>query len=62
MGHPQEAVHLTQSLLRFNTINPPGEEEACAQHIGRMLEAAGFKVVYHALGRGRASLVATIGG
>lgn len=62
MGHPAEAVRLTQSLLRFNTINPPGAEEPCARHIGALLEAAGYRVRYNGIGTGRANLVATIGG
>ncbi len=62
MGHPAEAVRLTQELLRFNTINPPGEEEACARHLGGLLEAAGYRVRYHGIGAGRANLIATIGG
>lgn len=56
------ALRLTQDLLRFNTINPPGEEAPCAQHLGALLEAAGFRVTAHSLGAGRASVVATIGG
>jgi succinyl-diaminopimelate desuccinylase len=62
MGHPAEAVRLTQALLRYNTINPPGAEEPCARHIGGLLEAAGYRVRYNAMGTGRANLVATIGG
>lgn len=57
-----DALSLTQSLLRFNTINPPGAEEPCARHIGALLEAAGYRVTYHGFGTGRANLVATIGG
>lgn len=57
-----DALRLTQELLRFNTINPPGAEEPCARHIGALLEAAGFRVKYHGFGSGRANLVATIGG
>jgi len=37
------AVVLTQELVRFKTINPPGAERACAQHLATMLEGAGFK-------------------
>ena len=33
MGAIDTAV-LTQELLRFNTINPPGKERACAPHLG----------------------------
>lgn len=57
-----DALRLTQALLRFNTINPPGAEEPCARHIGGILEQAGFRVTYHPMGAGRANLVATIGG
>ena len=28
-----EAVELTRQLLAFNTINPPGNERACAQQL-----------------------------
>jgi succinyl-diaminopimelate desuccinylase len=46
----------------MNTINPPGQEEQCARHLGALLEDAGFKVAYHELSPKRASLVAVIGG
>ncbi|MBI1733634.1 MAG: M20 family metallopeptidase [Candidatus Rokubacteria bacterium] len=55
------AVELTRELIRFDTINPPGEEEACARHLGRRLEAAGFRVEEHAFAPRRTSLVARIG-
>ncbi|MBI1394502.1 MAG: M20/M25/M40 family metallo-hydrolase [Betaproteobacteria bacterium] len=57
-----DALRLTQDLLRFNTINPPGAEEPCARHLGAILESAGFRVTYHRLAADRANLVATIGG
>ena len=53
---------LTRELLRFNTINPPGMERACARHLGGLLEAAGFRVAYHEFAESRTSLVAEIGG
>ena len=53
---------LTRELLAFNTINPPGMERACARHLGKMLEDAGFRVAYHEFAEARTSLVATIGG
>src|SRR3974377_1743034 len=56
------AVVLTQELVRFKTINPPGAERACAQRLARMLEAAGFKVDMIPVGDGRAQLIARIGG
>jgi succinyl-diaminopimelate desuccinylase len=62
MAAQTNALELTKQLVRMNTINPPGQEEQCARHIGALLEAAGFGVRYHELGAKRASLVATIGG
>ncbi len=53
-----DALELTRELLRFNTINPPGDEQACATHLGRLLEDAGFAVAYHELAERRASLIA----
>src|SRR4051794_19759680 len=57
-----DAVALTRDLIRFRTINPPGEEEACARHIGGLLGAAGFQCDYVEMGPGRANLIARIGG
>lgn len=59
---PVDAVALTQELIRFRTINPPGEEEACAHHLGKILESAGFTCDYVSMGPGRANLIARIGG
>jgi succinyl-diaminopimelate desuccinylase len=53
---------LTRELLAYNTINPPGMERACAQHLGRLLENAGFRVAYHEFADSRTSLIATVGG
>ena len=55
-------VELTQELVRFETINPPGNERACAEHLGALLEEAGFDLTYHDFGEGRANLIARIGG
>ena len=62
MTKPLDAVELTKQIVRMNTINPPGDEEACARVLGSLLESAGCKVAYHKLGEKRASLVARIGG
>jgi succinyl-diaminopimelate desuccinylase len=47
-----ELVDLTRALIRFPTINPPGEAyQPCAEFIGRRLSARGFAVEYvHAAG------------
>ena len=58
--HP-DVVTLTQKLLAFNTINPPGAEQACAAYLGSLLQDAGFHVDYAAFAPARTSLVARIG-
>ena len=55
-------VELTQQLIRFNTINPPGNEAPCARHLGGILEAAGFETRYIEMEPGRENLLARIGG
>lgn len=62
MNAPLDPLRLTQDLVRLNTVNPPGNEEACARFLGELLEEAGFAIEYNELGRGRLSLQATIGG
>jgi len=57
-----DAIELTKQLVRMNTINPPGQEEQCARHLGALLEKSGFRVNYHELSPKRASIVATAGG
>ncbi|HEX4438218.1 MAG TPA: M20/M25/M40 family metallo-hydrolase [Solirubrobacteraceae bacterium] len=37
-----EAEGLLQSLIRFNTVNPPGQERAAQEHLAAHLAAAGF--------------------
>ena len=59
---PIDAVELTQQLIRFNTINPPGSEQLCAEYLGAILERSSFRISYHNFGPGRTSLVASIGG
>jgi succinyl-diaminopimelate desuccinylase len=47
-----ELVDLTRALIRFPTVNPPGEAyRPCAEFIGERLRARGFAVDYvHAAG------------
>src|SRR5262249_28337993 len=62
MKSDSDAVALTRDLLRFDTINPPGQERPCARHAGALLERWGFRVDYHEYAEGRTSLVARAGG
>jgi succinyl-diaminopimelate desuccinylase len=57
-----DAVALTKSLLRFDTINPPGRERDCAKFAGAMLQEWGFDVQFHEFAEGRTSVVARLGG
>ena len=40
----EEAVGLLSELLRFNTVNPPGNERPAQEHIAKILSEAGFEV------------------
>jgi succinyl-diaminopimelate desuccinylase len=62
MMRGMDAVALTRTLLRFDTINPPGQEHDCAHHAGRLLEEWGFRVQYHEYESGRTSVVARADG
>ena len=57
-----DPVELTRTLVGFDTINPPGNERPCADHVGNLLESGGFSVSYHEFADTRTSLVARIGG
>ena len=56
------AIDLTQDLIRYETINPPGNEAPCARHLGRILEGAGFQTRYFEMGENRENLIAHLGG
>ena len=57
-----EAVELLQRLIRFNTVNPPGDERACQEDLAAHMTAAGFEC--ELLGRTpeRPNLVARLDG
>src|SRR6266478_2983882 len=57
----RDAVALTRSLLRFDTVNPPGSERDCARHLGALLEGWGFRVAYHEYEDARTSVIARAG-
>src|SRR6266849_6493569 len=54
----QDAVALTRSLLRYDTVNPPGRERDCARHLGALLETWGYRVAYHEFAEERTSVIA----
>jgi succinyl-diaminopimelate desuccinylase len=56
-----DAVALTQTLVRFDTRNPPGDEAACVRHLANLLESHGFAVTLSDFGLNRLNLVARRG-
>jgi len=57
----KEEILLTQKLIRFETINPPGNEKQIAEFIGEILISHGFNVKYPKLSENRYHLIAEKG-
>lgn len=55
------ATELTRALVRLDTINPPGNEQACIDVLADLLGCAGFTLHRQEFAPGRTSLVARIG-
>jgi acetylornithine deacetylase/succinyl-diaminopimelate desuccinylase-like protein len=53
-------TQLLRRLIRFDTVNPPGNEEECQRYLRGMLEGAGFEVELLAAVAGRPNLVARL--
>jgi len=53
-----ETVTLLQELIRFDTTNPPGDEEACVAHIESLLNAHDVETERYEKAPGRPNLVA----
>lgn len=62
MANDLKALSLTRELITFNTINPPGQERRCAEHLGKLLEDGGFAVALYEFDESRASLIARMDG
>lgn len=56
-----DPVALTSRLIQFDTVNPPGQELACARHLDELLRQGGFRTQLVPMGEGRASVVARRG-
>ena len=56
------SIDLTRSLLAFNTINPPGQEQACAKYLGSLLESVGFQTRCYEFASQRTTIVAHLRG
>jgi succinyl-diaminopimelate desuccinylase len=57
-----DPIALTRQLVAFPSVNPPGDEEACARHLAGLLQGFGFETTLHAFGERRFNLVATLAG
>ncbi|SAK80523.1 M20 family metallopeptidase [Caballeronia ptereochthonis] len=57
-----DPVALTRELVAFQSVNPPGDEEACARHLAGLLARIGFEVTLHGFGERRFNLVARLAG
>jgi acetylornithine deacetylase/succinyl-diaminopimelate desuccinylase-like protein len=58
----RRTTELLQRLIRFNTVNPPGNEEEAQEFLKGVLEGAGFSCELLAAVPGRPNLVARLGG
>jgi acetylornithine deacetylase/succinyl-diaminopimelate desuccinylase-like protein len=60
IGHAAEAEQLLGALIRFNTVNPPGDERPAQEHLAEHLSAAGFDCELLGAEPGRPNLVARL--
>jgi acetylornithine deacetylase/succinyl-diaminopimelate desuccinylase-like protein len=62
IGRVDDATQLLQSLIRFDTVNPPGNERAAIEHLERILTDVGFQCELLAAVPERPNLVARLKG
>jgi acetylornithine deacetylase/succinyl-diaminopimelate desuccinylase-like protein len=58
----RETTEVLQRLVRFNTVNPPGNERSAIEYLDGYLRDAGFETEVLAAVDERPNLVATLGG
>ncbi|HTX33253.1 MAG TPA: M20/M25/M40 family metallo-hydrolase [Solirubrobacteraceae bacterium] len=58
----EETTEVLQRLIRFNTVNPPGNERPAAEYLASYLERAGFEVELLGAEDERTNLVADLRG
>src|SRR3954454_7840856 len=56
----RETAELLQRLVRFKTVNPPGAERECQEHLAGLLRDAGFEVELLGRTEERTNLVARL--
>lgn len=57
-----EATHILSDLVRMNTVNPPGQEMACAQYLAGILRKEGLEPEVVESDAGRGSVVCRVKG
>ena len=57
-----QALQLLGELVRFNTVNPPGDERAAQEHLAALLSVAGFECELLGATEQRPNLVARLRG
>ncbi len=57
-----ETTEVLQRLVRFNTVNPPGNERPAIEYLAGYLRDAGFEVELLACEEGRPNLIADLAG
>jgi acetylornithine deacetylase/succinyl-diaminopimelate desuccinylase-like protein len=62
IGLVDDATQLLQSLIRFDTVNPPGNERAAIEHLEQILTDVGFQCELLAAVPERPNLVARLKG
>lgn len=62
MNPNDDVISLTRALLRFNTINPPGDESLCMAFLADYLQELGFSTHLQRFGERRFNLVARLAG
>jgi acetylornithine deacetylase/succinyl-diaminopimelate desuccinylase-like protein len=59
---PVDATEVLQRLIRFDTVNPPGNERPAQEYLAAILERAGFEVTLAGRTEPRPNLVARLPG
>ena len=58
----QETTEVLQQLVRFNTVNPPGNERAAIEYLEQYVAQAGFRTELLAADQARPNLIADLEG
>lgn len=60
MINKDRLVKLTQGLIRIDSQNPPGNEEAIARFVAKRLQGLGLRVKFYEFARKRTNIVASL--